>query len=314
MLFKRAAVLAGLVFGALPAGTAGAMPAGGAAPATAGRSPAQVRVGSAPRRPGRSKVVGSLASSTRLPITVTLKPRDPAALATYAAEVSTPGSPLYHHYLTVAQFRNRFGPSAQAISDVESSLATQGLRPGAVSANGLAINVTATAGELGHAFSTGFQKVALAGGRTAFANTQAPQFSASVADSVQGVIGLDSLAVPHPQGIRTPAHRRRPRRRRARAPGGHGRSATVLVSCQRRDDEHLLHGRSDRLCLQVLQPVRRRRRGLRPDDRPVRARAEPDIGHHQVPELLRHQYLGQVRQGRRRRGRRAPARARRRST
>ncbi len=202
MPFKRGAVLAGLLFVALPAGTAGAMPAGGAAPASAGRSPAQVRVGSAPRRPGRSKVVGSLASSTRLPITVTLKPRDPAALATYAAEVSTPGSPLYHHYLTVAQFRNRFGPSAQAISDVESSLATQGLRPGAVSANGLAINVTSTAGELGHAFSTGFQKVALAGGRTAFANTQAPQFSASVADSVQGVIGLDSLALPHPQGIR----------------------------------------------------------------------------------------------------------------
>ncbi len=142
-----------------------------------------------------------MASGTRLPITVTLKPRDPSGLATYAAEVSTPGSPLYHHYLTVAQFRNRFGPTAQAIAAVESSLATQGLRPGAVSANGLAINVTATAGELGHAFSTGFQKVALASGRTAFANTQAPQFSASIADSVQGVIGLDSLAVPHPQGI-----------------------------------------------------------------------------------------------------------------
>jgi Pro-kumamolisin, activation domain/Putative Ig domain/Bacterial Ig-like domain (group 3) len=201
-LLKRVAVLAGLLFGVLPASTAVAMPAGGAARSAAALTPAQVRVGSAPRRPGRSKVVGALAGSTRLPITVTLKPRDPAGLASYAAEVSTPGSPLYHRYLTVAQFRNRFGPTPQDIGAVESSLSTQGLRPGRVSANGLAIGVTATAGELGRAFSTGFQKVALASGRTAFANTRAPQFSASVADSVQGVIGLNSLTVPHPQGIR----------------------------------------------------------------------------------------------------------------
>jgi hypothetical protein len=201
-LLKRVAVLAGLLFGVLPASTAGAMPAGGAARGAAALTPAQVRVGSPPRRPGRSKVVGALAGGTRLPITVTLKPRDPAGLASYAAEVSTPGSQLYRHYLTVAQFRNRFGPTAQDIGAVESSLSAQGLRPGRVSANGLAIGVSATAGELGHAFSTGFQKVALASGRTAFANTQAPQFSASVAGSIQGVIGLDSLALPHPQGIR----------------------------------------------------------------------------------------------------------------
>ena len=202
MPWRRAAILAGAMVGALPASTAGAAPAGASVMRAAAR-PAQVRVGSPPRHPRRSKVVGGLATGTQLPVTVTLKPRDPAALAAYAAGVSTPGSPIYHHYLSVSAFRDRFGPTAQDIAAVQSSLAASGLRPGPVSANGLAIPVSATAGELGHAFSLSFQKVALATGRTAFANTQAPQFNASVAGNVQGVIGLDSLAVPHPQGIRT---------------------------------------------------------------------------------------------------------------
>jgi Pro-kumamolisin, activation domain/Putative Ig domain len=204
--WRRAAILAGAMVGALPASTAGAAPAGPAIVRAAAR-PAQVRVGSPPRHPRRSKVVGGLATGTQLPVTVTLKPRDPAALAAYAAGVSTPGSPIYHHYLSVSAFRARFGPTAQDIAAVQSSLVASGLRPGPVSANGLAIPVSATAGELGHAFSLSFQKVALATGRTAFANTQAPQFNASVAGNVQGVIGLDSLAVPHPQGIRTGADR-----------------------------------------------------------------------------------------------------------
>ncbi len=207
MRFRRAAILAGAMVGALPATTAGAAPAGPVLRAAA--TPAHVRVGSPPRHPRRSKVVGTLATGTQVPVTVTLKPRDPAGLASYAAQVSTPGSPLYRHYLSVAQFRTRFGPTAQDIAAVRSSLVAAGLKPGPVAANGLAIPVSSTAGELGHAFSLSFQKVALAGGRTAFANTQAPQFSTSVAGNVQGVIGLDSLTVPHPQGIRTGLDRAR---------------------------------------------------------------------------------------------------------
>jgi kumamolisin len=49
-----------------------------------------------------------------------------------------------------------------------------------------------------------FDRVALASGRIAFANTQAPQFDASVAGDVQGVVGLDSISVPGPHGIVRP--------------------------------------------------------------------------------------------------------------
>ena len=275
MPWRRAAILAGAMVGALPASTAGAAPAGPAV-MRAAATPAQVRVGSPPRHPRRSKVVGGLATGTQLPVTVTLKPRDPAALAAYAAGVSTPGSPIYHHYLSVSAFRDRFGPTAQDIAAVQSSLVASGLRPGPVSANGLAIPVSATAGELGHAFSLSFQKVALATGRTAFANTQAPQFNASVAGNVQGVIGLDSLAVPHPQGIRTGTDRaKNPRALQAECRDG--RPTGLLDGRRHRRRSGRVHGRSDRVGVPLLEPVCRRRRRGGPDDRPVRARAEPAL-------------------------------------
>ncbi len=173
----------------------------------AAASPSRVRVGSPPRHPARSSVVGTLPSATRIALTVTLKPRDPAGLASYAQAVSSPGSSLYHHYLTVDEFRQRFGPTRVQIDAVETSLSAQGLRPGSVSTNGLAIPVSASAGAIAHAFSLSFQRVALASGRTAFANTQAPQFAASSAGIVQGVIGLDTLSLPHPQGLQV-AHGR----------------------------------------------------------------------------------------------------------
>jgi subtilase family serine protease len=131
-------------------------------------------------------------------VTVVLQPRDPGGLQDFATAVSTPGSSIYHQYLSVAQFRARFGPTDAAIAAVEVSLRAHGLDPGSVTANGLSIPVTATAGAIGHAFSTTLQRVTLLSGRSAFVNSQAPQVDASIAGAVRNVVGLDDLAVPHP--------------------------------------------------------------------------------------------------------------------
>jgi hypothetical protein len=56
------------------------------------------RVGGAPRLPRDARAVGALASSTRIPVLVALRARDPAALAGYAAAVSEPGSSVYHRF------------------------------------------------------------------------------------------------------------------------------------------------------------------------------------------------------------------------
>ena len=50
--------------------------------------------------PPGATLVGPAPTATALPLTVTLKPRDPAALAAEVQAVSDPGSPEYHHFLT----------------------------------------------------------------------------------------------------------------------------------------------------------------------------------------------------------------------
>jgi hypothetical protein len=78
--------------------------------------------------------------------TVALAPRSPSALAAYAAAVTTHGSPLYRHFLTVAQFARRFGASTTGIAKVRAALAARGTTVGAVTANRLALEVSDAAG------------------------------------------------------------------------------------------------------------------------------------------------------------------------
>jgi pro-kumamolisin-like protein/putative Ig domain-containing protein len=171
---------------------------------TAGASFA--RIGRAPVIPAGARPAGTLPRSAVIDASVALTPRDPEAMAAYAQAVSTPGSPLYHHYISVARFAQRFGPTAADVASVRAALQARGLHPGPLAANRLSIDVTASAAELSSALSTSFKRYRVPSGRSAFANTAAPQLPSSVAGLVRGVIGLDTLQVPTPAGVvRRPA-------------------------------------------------------------------------------------------------------------
>src|ERR1700751_5961739 len=138
-------------------GSAGAVPAG-SGPASVARG------GAAPGLPVGARIIGSVAAATEMHVTVTLEPRDPAALQAFADAVSTPGSPQYRQFITPAEFAQRFGAPADQVQAVQASLQAHGLNPGAPSANGLSIPVTATAGTLAQAFRVSFARVALQNG------------------------------------------------------------------------------------------------------------------------------------------------------
>lgn len=147
--------------------------------------------------PAGSARIGALPAGTTLHIDVVLQPRDPAALAQYAAQVSTPGSPLYHRYIARGQFAGLFGPTSATVDRAYAVLRARGLNPGAISSDHLSIPVTATAAQVESAFSVGLARYRLPGGGTGFANTGAPRLPASVASQVQAVIGLDNLTKMH---------------------------------------------------------------------------------------------------------------------
>jgi Pro-kumamolisin, activation domain/Putative Ig domain len=168
--------------------------------AGAGASIRMMRVGTAARLPSRAHVLGAASTTQRLRLTIALQPRNAAALHEFATAVSTPGSPEYGHFLTVGQFAQRFGATAPQIQAVRSALRAQGMSVGSVTANHLTIPVSSTVAQAERAFTVSESRVRLAGGRTAYANRQAPTLPSGVASYVQGVIGLDDVAPDQPVG------------------------------------------------------------------------------------------------------------------
>ena len=95
---------------------------------------------------GSTPAARAATKPTTVRLTLALAPRNASALAAYATAVTTPGSPLYHHYLTARQFARRFGASPSAIAKVRAAVEAHGMRAGAPTANGLALEVSSATG------------------------------------------------------------------------------------------------------------------------------------------------------------------------
>jgi subtilase family serine protease len=185
--------------------------AASAAPLRGATVGASLRVGRAPVIPAGATAQGALSESSVIDAIVALEPRDPAALTAYAQFVSEKGSRLYHHYLSVPQFASRFAPGSVQVASVRAALRAEGLKVGRLAANGLSLDVSASAGRMSSAFATSFRRYRTRNGHIVFANTAAPSLPASVAGLVQSVVGLDSVAVPTPAGLVTSHSRHAPR-------------------------------------------------------------------------------------------------------
>ena len=166
-------------------------------------------VGTRALPPAAAKDLGSTPAMDRIRVDVALKPRDPAALSTFASAVSTPGSALYRHYLAKGQFASVFGPTPAAIAAVRSTLIARGLPVGGVSGSGLLLSMTATPRQIQSAFGATMHAFRLASGRVVEANVSAPFLPARIAPLVEGVVGLDGFFTYRPaslQPVKSPHH------------------------------------------------------------------------------------------------------------
>jgi hypothetical protein len=144
--------------------------------------------------PRGARDAGRLPVRTEIHAMVALRARDTAALSAYATAVSTPGSPDFHHYLSVAGFRARFAPRPAALHTVMAQLRAEGLSVGEPAANGLSIPITASAGATDHAFSTSIERFTTRGGGIGEVPTSPGHLAGAAGGLVQGVVGLDSVA------------------------------------------------------------------------------------------------------------------------
>ncbi|MGH9125381.1 MAG: protease pro-enzyme activation domain-containing protein, partial [Acidimicrobiales bacterium] len=186
-----------------------AVPAAAQATAAAPIDPTTA-IGKAPTLPSGATRKRPLPPSTSLRLTVILNPSHPDGLAALARDVSTPGSPQYHHYLAPGQFARAYAPAAKTIGAVRNQLTRLGLHLGPTSANGLSIPVTTTAGVAAAAFGVTLVDVGLPDGQPAYANTDAPRITTALAPDIAGVLGLDSLSPEVSQLVVPPAPAHRP--------------------------------------------------------------------------------------------------------
>lgn len=176
--------------------TAAAAQPGPGRAAIAGTRPAWA---TAARQVHAAAAVNSVTSGA-ITADVYLAGQDSAGLAAFASAVSTPGNPLYGHYLTARQVQARFGPTAAAVSAVRSWLTGAGLTVTKVSGGiGGYVQVRGTAAALSQAFGVTFGAFRDSSGATARAPEQTATVPAAVAADVAGVNGLDSaLALMKP--------------------------------------------------------------------------------------------------------------------
>ena len=168
--------------------------------ASASVNPGNVRVALAGTQTGLATAKALQKTAPALPARITasvyLADRDAAAMTALAKAVSTPGTAQYHHYLTAAQTKALFAPSAAEAHAVEGWATSSGLRVGAVTSGfGAHVQVTGTASAIAHAFGVKFGSYKAGAKKLAqkfWAPEQAASVPASIRSDVLTVTGLDS--------------------------------------------------------------------------------------------------------------------------
>lgn len=138
------------------------------------------------------------ASPRRAHLTVTLRPRDPSALAREVRAVSTPGRPQYRRYLTPRAFGARYGARRSTIETVTDALRARGLSPGRPSVGGLSIPLTVPAAAITSTGAASARSIVLGA------------LPRSARASVQAVIAFGRSSAARPLALRDPTHRAGP--------------------------------------------------------------------------------------------------------
>ena len=140
---------------------------------------------------GQDSITGPLESSHAMHVVLALKLHDQAQLDQFLADP-------HHPLLTPQQFTDLYSPTvgqAQAAADF---LGQSGFRNVQISSNRLLVSADGTADKARTAFKTDFVRVYTHDGRYAYANSEDLHVPATLQDSVQAVLGMQSVYQAHP--------------------------------------------------------------------------------------------------------------------
>ena len=119
-------------------------------------------------------------------------PEQEQALQQFINEIHDPTSPLFHHWITAAEFGQRYGVAPADVAKVTDWLESQGFKVNLVYPNQMVIDFTGSAGQIRQAFHTEIHHL-LVNGQAHIANMSDPQIPAALASMVAGVVSLNDF-------------------------------------------------------------------------------------------------------------------------
>jgi kumamolisin len=147
----------------------------------------------------RSSVIGDAAPSMRLSLSINLSLRNTAELASYLQAEYTPGSSLYHRYLSPAQFAALYGPTAQDVQQVAGFLRSQGFTVTHAGAGQQVIDFTGTVAQAQQAFGVQIHTYRAGSGRLFYANSSSPRVPFMLRPLIVNINGLNNaVTYTHP--------------------------------------------------------------------------------------------------------------------
>ncbi len=160
------------------------------AASNAGRVPLPSGIGTFTKK---SRMITRAAAEQPVALSIGLSLRNQAELDAFLQQVSTPGTPLFHHYLNSQTFAALYGPSPAEETTVSNFLRAQGFKITRTYANHLLIDAVGTVAQAEQTFQVQIDNYQASNGRRFFANEADPSLPANLAPFVASVAGLDDV-------------------------------------------------------------------------------------------------------------------------
>ena len=147
-------------------------------------------------RTGAAQPMAEMPKQQAMSLDIVLPLRDRAGLETFLADLYNPASPNYRHFLTVAEFTARFGPTQENYDAVVAFARANGLAVTGGSRDGMDVQVKGSVAAVEKAFHVHMAQYRREAGGTYFAPDREP--STDLPFAVWHVSGLDNFSIPRP--------------------------------------------------------------------------------------------------------------------
>jgi subtilase family serine protease len=150
---------------------------------------------------GQAHLIGRMPQSQTMQLDLVLNLSDPQGLKSFLSDVYDPSSPNFHHFLTVAEFTQRFGPTQQDYDAVVQYVKDNGLEVVGGSRDGMDVQVRGSVGAIETAFRVQMNNYQHpTESRSFYSADREP--TVSLPFSLWHVSGLDNYSIPHPMLVK----------------------------------------------------------------------------------------------------------------